>query len=92
MSAFRFEFRGARGRKISEHQWLRNLERGVQQVGRDGLRKNVEKVVCPIHGQAATAIRVSAANPVRLEWDACCKDLSDAIHRLIGTTPPLDPV
>jgi len=54
-------------------------------AGQDIGRK-VEAILCPVHGRAATQVRVhfDARGGADLQYDSCCQKLGEAIGKALG--------
>ena len=83
--SIKWEFRDSRGRRVSEREWLKGLERDAVAAATDSIEAAISRVRCPIHGSSPQNIRRSkSGDQVRWEWDACCDEQEAAVQRAIS--------
>jgi hypothetical protein len=69
------------GREVSPSQVGSEMEKAIKTAAEEGIRKHVESITCPVHGEHAHVISFNRSGS-QLTYDigGCCDDLKEAVH------------
>jgi hypothetical protein len=79
-SAVSLEFRRG-GRRVSEREFWRGVEGDMTKMAEKEIKRRIERLRCPIHGQAPTNTRKTRdAAGFTFTADACCDELQKQLN------------
>jgi hypothetical protein len=78
--------------EFDEEGWQDELSRAVAQAAVDGLRRYVDDVRCPVHGEPATIlVRGRSTDTLQLDVQGCCDRLTEPVRAQIKELQRGDP-
>jgi hypothetical protein len=84
--SIQWEYRDSRGRRVSQREWLKSLERDANKAVADSVEAAIPRVRCPVHGGYPSNVRKTQMMGSHMEWqwDACCEAQEQAVRRAIS--------